>query len=255
MKNQGRKRPNRNNRIKFENNDEITEVWLWGTHAVIAALQNPDRQFHRVCLSKNAAGKLPTGLTMPVDAEDLHPKDIEALLPRDAVHQGIAALVAPLPELTVEDITDLDRVIVFDQLSDPHNIGAIFRSGAAFGFEAAVLQTRNVPPITGVMAKTAAGAVETVKEVRVVNIARALDTLHEAGFHTVGLDGEGDVSLADAVKGTQKLAIVIGAEGSGLRPAVAKACAQIANIPISSDMESLNASNAAAIAFYEAGRA
>ncbi len=252
MKNSGRNRPNRKNHTKFENNLPDGPIWLWGTHAVVAALQNPNRQILRLCLTKNAVDRLPKGTQLTVKPEEMLPKDIDQILPRDAVHQGIAAQVEPLPDLAIDDVLNEKRIIVFDQLTDPHNIGAIFRSASAFGFSAAVLQNRNVPPITGVAAKTAAGAVETVKEVRVVNISRALDALHEAGFHTVGLDGAGDVFIEDAVQGVEKLAIVIGAEGSGLRPGVANACAQIARIPISSAMESLNASNAAAIAFYAA---
>ncbi|MAT35896.1 MAG: 23S rRNA (guanosine(2251)-2'-O)-methyltransferase RlmB [Ponticaulis sp.] len=254
MKPTPRNRPNRRNDRKPEKFDPNAPIWLWGTHAVTAALNNPDRRIHRLCATKNAALKLSEVGSLPVQPEDCLPKQIDELLPRDAVHQGIAVLVSPLPELTVEDILDYQRIVVFDQLTDPHNIGAIFRSAAAFGFEAAILQTRNVPPVTGVMAKTAAGAIETVKEVRAVNISRAIDTLKSAGFHAVGLDGGSEIALSDAVSGAPKLAIVIGAEGSGLRQGVASACDQIASIPIQSAMESLNASNAAAIAFYEASR-
>jgi len=251
-KNSGRNRPNRKNHTKFENNSADGPVWLWGTHAVMAALGNPKRRILRLCVTKNAKARLSEIPDLSVRPDELLPKDIDMLLPRDAVHQGMAAQMEPLPDVDLQDILDENRIIVFDQLTDPHNIGAIFRSASAFGFSSAVLQTRNVPPITGVAAKSAAGAIETVKEVRVVNISRALELLHEAGFHTVGLDGGGDVDIENAVTGVEKLAIVIGAEGSGLRPGVAKACAQIASIPISNAMESLNASNAAAIAFYAA---
>lgn len=251
-KNSGRNRPNRKNHTKFENNSGDGPIWLWGTHAVCAALANPEREILRLCITRNALPRLPEGLDKSLRVEELQPKDIDQLLPRDAVHQGMAVQVAPLPEYALNDILGYSRVVVFDQLTDPHNIGAIFRSAAAFGFSAAVLQNRNVPPITGIAAKSAAGAIETVKEVRVVNVSRALEELADAGFHTVGLDGEGEAFLDQAVRGVEKVAIVIGAEGSGLRPGVAKACAQIARIPITSAMESLNASNAAAIAFYEA---
>lgn len=251
-KNSGRNRPNTKNHTKSEKNLSEGPIWLWGTHAVGAALANPNREVLRLCLTRNAVSRLSQMLRPGLKPEELQPKDIDRLLPHDAVHQGMAALVSPLPEKNLDDILDAQRVVVFDQLTDPHNIGAIFRSAAAFGFTAAVLQTRNVPPITGIAAKTAAGAMETVSEVRVVNIARTIETLNEAGFHTIGLDGDGDVFLRDAVSGAEKIAIVIGAEGSGIRPAVAKACSQIARIPISGVMESLNASNAAAIAFYEA---
>lgn len=251
-KNSGRNRPNARNHTKSEKNLSEGPIWLWGTHAVIAALQNPKRHVQRLCVTRNAAARIPQTLRDDLELEDLSPKDIDRLLPHDAVHQGMAALVAPLPDTDLNDILDHKRVVVFDQLTDPHNIGAIFRSAAAFGFSAAVLQTRNVPALTGIAAKTAAGALETVTEIRVVNVSRALDTLNDAGFHTIGLDGDGDVNLNEAVQNADKIAIVIGAEGSGLRQGVANACAQIARIPITGVMESLNASNAAAIAFYEA---
>ena len=254
MKPHPRNRPNRRNVTKFQTNDPDGPMWLWGIHAVTAALSNPNRTIHRICVTKNAMNKLADIGPLSVEPEELLPKQIDELLPRDAVHQGMAIRVAPLPDLAIEDITQLNRVVVFDQLTDPHNIGAIFRSASAFGFGVAVLQTKNVPALTGVAAKTAAGALETVKEVRVVNISRAIDSLKDSGFHVVGLDGGGDVSLPDAVRGAQKVAIVIGAEGSGLRQGVAASCDQIASIPISNAMESLNASNAAAIAFYETSR-
>lgn len=187
-------------------------------------------------------------------AEDLSPGEIGDMLPPGAVHQGIAAQFEPLPEMPLEDLiaTGTSRIAVLDQVSDPHNLGAIFRSAAAFGFGGLVLQTRNAPPITGIVAKSAAGAIETVPECRVVNISRALETLSEAGYHTVGLAGSGRANVRQALSGADKVAIVLGAEGPGLRPGVAKACAELAHIPISEAMESLNVSNAAAIAFYEA---
>ena len=143
---------------------------------------------------------------------------------------------------------------VLDQLEDPHNLGAIFRSAAAFGVEAIILQTRHSPPLTGVAAKSAAGAVETVSEVRVVNIARALDSLADAGYAVIGLAGETETELETALSLPGPHALVLGAEGSGLRPGVAKACGQIARIPMSGAMESLNVSNAAAVALYATAR-
>ena len=177
-------------------------------------------------------------------------------LPDGAVHQGVAVKVDPLEPVALEDLIDagVSHIAVLDQVSDPHNLGAVYRSAAAFGFSGLVLQTRNAPNVTGVAAKAAVGAIETVREARVVNIARALEQLAEAGYHTVGLAGEGQRLIADAVEGAPKLAIVLGAEGPGIRPAVAKACAELARIPIAPEMESLNVSNAAAVAFYESSR-
>lgn len=224
-------------------------IWLWGTHAVAAAIANPARHIERLVASKNAMARGEFE-----HAERLAPGAISELLPRHAVHQGVGALVKPLPHPPLEEVMRAGVVCVLDQVTDPHNLGAIFRSAAAFGVGAVISQSRHTPPITGVVAKSAAGAVETVPDVRVVNIARALNALSDAGFHTVGLTGAAETSLETAIKGAQKLAIVLGAEGSGLRPAVMKACAEGARIPLSPEMESLNVSNAAAIAFYEAAK-
>ena len=248
-----RNRPNSHKRKMSARPHGSGENWLWGAHAVKSALANPKRRLKRLVGTRNGLERL--GQAGP-RGEVLEPAAIDALLPRDAVHQGLAAQFEPLAPVQIEDViaSGVSRVAVLDQVSDPHNLGAIFRSAAAFGFGALVLQTRNAPAITGIVAKSAVGAIETVQECRVVNIARALDALSEAGFHTVGLAGEGQASIDAAVSGAAKLAIVLGAEGPGLRPGVAKACAERARIPIASEMESLNVSNAAAIAFYEAAR-
>lgn len=248
-----RNRPNSHKRKMSGRAHGSGENWLWGAHAVKAALANPKRKLKRLVGTRNGLERL--GENMP-RGENLEPGALDALLPRDAVHQGLAAQFEPLVPVQIEDIIDggITRIAVLDQVSDPHNLGAIFRSAAAFGFGALVLQTRNAPAITGIVAKSAVGAIETVQECRVVNISRALDALSDAGFHTVGLAGEGAASIETAVGGAAKLAVVLGAEGPGLRPGVAKACAELARIPIASEMESLNVSNAAAIAFYEAAR-
>ncbi len=230
-----------------------SDGWIWGTHAVLAALANPRRRPVLLLATENAVARIgPQVLSPTVVAA----RDIDQRLPPGAVHQGIALKVPPLAAVSVADLLDhgATRVAVLDQVSDPHNLGAIFRSAAAFGFAGLVLQTRNAPDITGVVAKSAAGAIETVSEVRAVNIARTLEELGEAGFHTVGLAGDSPRLLDAAVRGAAKIAVVLGAEGDGLRPAVAKACAELARIPIASEMESLNVSNAAAIAFYEVAR-
>ncbi|MCH2457088.1 MAG: 23S rRNA (guanosine(2251)-2'-O)-methyltransferase RlmB [Henriciella sp.] len=233
--------------------DPSEPLWLWGQHAVEAAISNKNRVILRWVATENAAKR--TGLT---DVEVMDQKTLAKLLPDNAVHQGIAIKVQPLEPVVLEDVLARpdapERICVLDQISDPHNLGAIFRSAAAFGIGGLVLQTRHTPPLTGVVAKAAAGAIEAVEEIRVVNIARALDALGDAGYHTVGLAGEGAEMLDAAVSGAQKVVFVMGAEGSGLRPAVAKACATLARIPMVPGMESLNVSNAAAIAFYEAMR-
>ena len=228
-------------------------MWIWGIHAVEAALANPQRKLSELLATENAAARLAASAMTP---HIVTAKEIDTRLPAGSVHQGLALRAEPLEPAALEDLIEdeVPRIAVLDQVSDTHNLGAIFRSAAAFGFGGLVLQTRNAPPVTGIVAKSAVGAIETVREARVVNISRALEQLGEAGYHTVGLAGEGTADIATAVTGAAKLAIVLGAEGPGLRPGVAKACAELARIPISPAMESLNVSNAAAIAFYEAAR-
>jgi 23S rRNA (guanosine2251-2'-O)-methyltransferase len=245
--------PRRGGKSRDAGGAEGGPLWIWGTHAVAAALANPARTCHELLATENAAQRLPAGALQPVIVSA---KDIDSRLPEGAVHQGVAVKVDPLEPVALEDLIDagVSRIAVLDQVSDPHNLGAVYRSAAAFGFGGLVLQTRNAPNVTGVAAKAAVGAIETVQEARVVNIARALEQLAEAGYHTVGLAGEGQRLIADAVDGAPKLAIVLGAEGPGIRPAVAKACAELARIPIAPEMESLNVSNAAAVAFYESSR-
>ncbi|MEM0985678.1 MAG: RNA methyltransferase [Pseudomonadota bacterium] len=238
--------------------DTGAPIWIWGSHAVSAALANPARQIETVLATENAARRL--GVET---AEHATAKAIDHALPSGAVHQGIAARVHPLPGLTLDELIERQpRVVaILDQVSDPHNLGAIMRSAAAFNIEGIVLQTRHTPAITGIVAKSAAGAVETVPEVRVVNIARSIGSLQTVGYTAVGLAGGSGSSqtLSKAVDAAMekggRIALVLGAEGAGLRPAVAKACAILAGIPIAETMESLNVSNAAAIAFYETAQA
>ncbi|MEO1475091.1 MAG: RNA methyltransferase [Pseudomonadota bacterium] len=222
-------------------------VWLWGTHATEAARANKDRKVHQIVATANAARRLALSAADIVDA-----KELERLLPAGAVHQGVAIHVDPLPGLELSDLIETapDRLAVLDQISDPQNLGAIFRSAAAFGFEGLILQTRHAPPISGIVAKTAAGAIEHVIECRVVNIARSLEALADAGYVTIGLAGEATETVTNLSKSGTKTAIVLGAEGAGLRPAVRKACTVLGKIPMSPTVESLNVSNAAAIAFH-----
>jgi 23S rRNA (guanosine2251-2'-O)-methyltransferase len=241
-------------------------VWLYGIHPVLAALANPARRVHRVvitgesettlapriaALSQGHSG-LPRAEILPRDA-------LERLLPRGAVHQGIAAQLEGLEELDIEDIIratdgqDSARVVVLDQVTDPHNVGAILRSAAAFGTAAVVMPERNSPPSTGTLAKAASGAIERVPLVRVVNLARTLDRLKNAGFWCVGLDATATTAL-HAADLSGKVAVVLGAEGEGLRRLTREHCDLMVRIPIGRGMESLNVSNAAAIALYELAR-
>jgi 23S rRNA (guanosine2251-2'-O)-methyltransferase len=222
--------------------------WIWGRHAVAAVLANPARRIRRLVATRNAA------VDLGRDAEVVEPRDLDRLL-GDAVHQGVAALVDPLPELDTADAIERGGlVLVLDQVTDPQNVGALFRTAAAFGAGAVIQQDRKSPPVTGALAKAAAGAVETVADVRVVNIARALEELKEAGYQVVGLAGEARADV-EAVFADRPIAVVMGAEGAGLRPLVAQTCDVLARIDIDPAMESLNVSAAASIALSAARRA
>ena len=227
--------------------------WIWGVHASLAALANPARRIERVVATRNGALRLPAG----VEAHILDPDAIDGMLPPGAVHQGLAVRAFPLAPAELEAAcapSDRRSVLVLDGVTDPQNVGAAFRSAAAFGARAVILQDRKSPPLTGVLAKAAAGAIELVAHVRVANIARAIGALRAMGYLTLGLEGETDVAISEALKDPRPAALVLGAEGKGLREGVAEACEQRVRIPIAPAMESLNVSVAAAIALYEAQR-
>lgn len=222
-------------------------------HASLAALSNPARRIERIVATRNAAARLPEG----VDAQILDPAAIDGMLPPGAVHQGLAVRALPLEPLSLDAAcapADGRCVLLLDGVTDPQNVGAAFRSAAAFGARAVILQDRKSPPLTGVLAKAAAGSIELVPHVRVVNLGRALEDLRAWGYLTVALEGESDVALNDALIDPRPVALALGAEGKGLRPGVAEACEKRARIPIAASMESLNVSAAAAVALYEAQR-
>jgi 23S rRNA (guanosine2251-2'-O)-methyltransferase len=229
-------------------------VWLYGWHAVLAALRNPERRVSSLCVTENALTRLKEqGVALP-PVTLMKPAEFSRFLPEDAVHQGIAMQVAPLPDLTLEEaleqIADPGRVLLLDQVTDPHNVGAMLRSAAAFGVGAVVLTDSHAPGESAVLAKTACGALEWVKLVRVVNLARALEVLKAKGYWIAGLDGEATQQLRDA-KLSGNIALVAGAEGAGLRRLTREGCDFMVKIPLDPRMESLNVSNAVAIALYE----
>jgi 23S rRNA (guanosine2251-2'-O)-methyltransferase len=233
--------------------------WLYGLHAVQAALANPRRKLGRAVLTPRAVEFLGTELLARVRVETLDPGSIDRILPPGAVHQGAALEAWPLKSRDLDDIlaepspSGRRVVLVLDQLSDPHNVGAILRTAAAFDVTAVIVQDRNGPPQSGALAKAASGALDTITYVEVVNIARTLELLAEKGFWRIALTKEGEQSLADAVP-VGDVALVLGSEGSGIRRLVREHCEASAFIPISQNMESLNVSNAAAIALYELRR-
>jgi 23S rRNA (guanosine2251-2'-O)-methyltransferase len=232
-------------------------LWLYGLHTVRAALANPKRKVKRAVLTARAAEEIGTKLLGRVRHETADADTVTRLLPPGAVHQGVALQCEPLARRKLEDaLMPSERrriVLVLDQITDPHNEGAILRTAAAFGVCAVVVQDRHTPPETGVLAKAASGALDIVPLVAVVNIARTLEELGKLDFWRIALTGDGDAALKEAA-GTGDVALVLGSEGSGIRRLVRERCDAAASVPIDSAMESLNVSNAAAIALYELRR-
>ncbi|MDH7972365.1 23S rRNA (guanosine(2251)-2'-O)-methyltransferase RlmB [Sphingomonas sp. AR_OL41] len=225
---------------------------FWGRHAVTAALANPERVVRKLWATREALAGLDIPPVIPITFADV--TDLARLVPSDAPHQGLVAEVDPLEDVWLGDLleqgaNDRRTLVVLDQVTDPHNVGAILRSAAAFDALGIVTQDRHAPPESGTIARSASGALELVPWVRVVNLARALEEIAEAGFWRIGLAGETQQTLAEAI-GEARIALVLGAEGEGLRHNTAEHCDQLARLPISPKVESLNVSNAAAIALY-----
>jgi 23S rRNA (guanosine2251-2'-O)-methyltransferase len=226
---------------------------LWGKHAVAAALDNPNRNVLKAWATREAA----TFMQFPKDVAVTlaEAPDLGRLVPNDAPHQGVVIEVEPLDDAWLDDLLhaapECALLVVLDQVTDPHNVGAILRSAAAFGAIGIVTQDRHSPPESGVIAKAASGALERVPWARVVNLARALEEIGEAGFWRIGLTGDADTDLAAAL-GPKRVALVLGAEGPGLRPNTREHCDSLARLPITGAVESLNVSNAAAVALYAA---
>jgi 23S rRNA (guanosine2251-2'-O)-methyltransferase len=238
---------------------------LHGLHPVAAAWVNPERRCRRLLVTRAAldalAGPLAEaaakGLPRP-EPIVVERAELDRLVP-DAVHQGAVLDAAPLPEVAIEDVCraaslrERDVVVVLDQVTDPHNVGAILRSASAFGASAVVLPERNAPEVTGTLAKSASGALEAVPLVRIGNLARTLVQLQEAGYWCVGLDESGSRTLAEMALGG-RVALVLGAEGTGLRRLTMERCDDMARLPTQGPVGSLNVSNAAAVALYELAR-
>lgn len=226
---------------------------LWGRHAVAAALDNPKRTVLRAWATRDAAEfmRFPQDVTVTLSQA----ADLGRLVPHDAPHQGVVIDVEPLEEVWLDELlTNAPKqavLLVLDQVTDPHNVGAILRSVAAFGAIGVVTQDRHSPPESGALAKAASGALEVVPWARTVNLARALGDIAEAGFWRIGLAGDAEMELKDAL-GSKRVALVLGAEGPGLRPNTREHCDALARLPITGAVESLNVSNAAAVALYAA---
>jgi len=226
---------------------------LWGKHAVAAALDNPERRVLKAWATREGAALMQFPKEVPVTFADV--ADLGRLVPHDAPHQGLVIEVEPLEDVwlggLLNDAPERAVLLVLDQVTDPHNVGAILRSAAAFGAIGIVTQDRHSPPEGGVIAKAASGALERVPWARVVNLARALEEIGEAGFWRIGLAGDADTDLREAL-GPKRVALVLGAEGAGLRPNTREHCDALARLPITEAIESLNVSNAAAVSLYAA---
>ena len=227
-----------------------SSYWLYGRHACLAALQNEDRHIKRAVIIKNNLDdyKHQLGALRPEIADS---KRLANLLPKDAIHQGIALEVAPLVHHHLYDVLADDKpLVILDQVTDPHNIGAVLRSAAAFDACAVIMHDRHSPKESGVIAKSASGAMELIKMVYVSNIANTIKEVQDAGYWCIGLDGSARTSVHQASL-SSKTALVLGAEGKGLRKLTAERCDGLVKLPMNTRMESLNVSNAAAIALYE----
>ena len=225
-------------------------VILYGWHTVTAALANPARKIRKLFLTENAARRLQEeNIDTRVAPEMVRPQEIDRRLSPDAVHQGLLAETDALPSPDLDSLAREGIVLVLDQITDPHNVGAILRSAAAFDVKAIVTTARHSPEATGVLAKSASGALELVPIVSVQNLARALTEMNDLGFMTVGLDSEGTENLA-GVALQAPLALVLGAEGKGLRQLTRQTCKVVARMDMPGAIKSLNVSNAAALALY-----
>ena len=227
--------------------------WIYGWHTVRAALGNPNRAPGRLVATAEAAARI--GAEFPAVApETVTRAALDALLPDGAVHQGVALHAPPRRAVTLDDILAEPAadalIVVLDQVTDPHNVGAVLRSAAAFGAAAVVVQDRGAPPESGTLAKSASGALDIVPLVRVTNLARALDALGAERFLRIGFDGGAQTSITE-LRPDGRIALVLGAEDSGLRRLTRQSCDQLARIATPGRLASLNVSNAAAIALYE----
>jgi 23S rRNA (guanosine2251-2'-O)-methyltransferase len=234
--------------------DSDGPVALYGWHTVKAVLENPARIVRKLMATENSARRLvEEGVPLPMTPEIVRPSVIAERLQSEAVHQGLYIEADPLPSPELDEIDPAGLVLALDQITDPHNVGAILRTAAGFSVAAVVTTARHSPEATGVLAKAASGALEYVPIVTVQNLARALTTLKERGYLLVGLDSSGDADLA-AIELHAPLALVLGAEGKGLRQLTRATCDRLARLDLPGRIKSLNVSNAAALALYIASR-
>ncbi len=246
-------RGEKNNRPKIEPSPfNDGELRLYGLHTVAAALRNKKRKLKKLSVTKNAFDRLgldESELNCPVEV--VAPKVLDSLVGSEAVHQGVVLETEPLKPRSLDELSDTDLVIVLDQVTDPHNVGAIMRSAVAFNAGALITTNRHSAQETGVLAKAASGALELIDHIAVRNLAEALEELHKAGFTSFGLDSEGPLPLEPSLKGGH-IALVLGAEGKGLRQKTRETVSVLARLDMPGAIKSLNVSNAAAISLYAA---
>jgi len=228
-------------------------VRLYGLHTVRAALDNPRRKIRKMLVTRNASERLEIAdlAALPFKAELVEPRDIDKITGSDAVHQGVLIEAEPLKPKRLDALGDTKLVLVLDQVTDPHNVGAILRSAVAFGAGALITTARHSPQESGVLAKSASGALEHIDQIEVKNLADALGQLHEAGFQTIGLDSDGPAELETSFAG-DRIALVLGAEGKGLRQKTRETVTTLARLDMPGAIRSLNVSNAAAVSLYAA---
>jgi 23S rRNA (guanosine2251-2'-O)-methyltransferase len=234
-------------------------VWLFGLHAVRDALMNPAREKLRLVLTKNAADKLGEAIAASgMTPEIVDPRKFDVPIDPESVHQGAALEAKPLNWGSLEEVCvsgrGLPLVVLLDRVTDPHNVGAVLRSAEVFGARAVIAPQRHSAPETGALAKTASGALERQPYLRVVNLSDAMEALRAMGYTLLGLAGEAEITLAEglAKAGTRPVALVMGAEGPGMREKTQTTCDHLVRIPATGDFGSLNVSNAAAVALYAA---
>ena len=224
--------------------------YLYGLHTVEEALANPKRRHRALLITENALRRLQERMpVMPIAPQIVKPDEIDRLVGMDAVHQGVALDTEPLPSPHIRDLAAKGILLVLDQVTDPHNVGAIMRTAAAFGAEGVIVTERHSPEASGVLAKAASGGLEHCPLIEVVNLAQTLTELGELGFWRVGLDSEGPAIVADSLA-TAPIALVLGAEGKGLRRLTRERCDVLARLDMPGAIKSLNVSNAAAVALF-----
>lgn len=227
------------------------QVYLYGLHTVRAALANKERQIIKLSVTQNAFARLEIGeaAVQPFPVEMVAPQDIDKVLGPDAIHQGVMLETRPLPVRKLSALKDSPLILVLDQVTDPHNVGAIMRSAVAFNAGALITTMRHSPTESGVLAKSASGALEMIPYIQITNLADALGELHKLGFTSIGLDSEGPAPIEQTFSG-DKIALVLGAEGKGLRQKTRETVTHLARLDMPGEIKSLNVSNAAAIALY-----